>query len=161
VSLADSDKVGLDKAIESLEKNSFDRHTSTHLDVRDSKAVDAWIEQTVKDHGRLDGAVNSAGVHKDDRRLVDETDEGFARNMDVNAGGVFYCMRAQLRVISKGGSIVSLSVPMTRLLKHSGPFCRQPDSICHRYKSDTVRPGERGKRNSSYWSCWHGQLRRQ
>jgi NAD(P)-dependent dehydrogenase (short-subunit alcohol dehydrogenase family) len=48
-----------------------------------------------------------AGVHKDDKRIVDETDEGYALNMDVNAAGVFYCLRAQLRAISKGGSIVS------------------------------------------------------
>lgn len=75
--------------------------------MRSSKAVDAWISQIVTDHGRLDGAANIAGVHKNDKRLVDETDEGFALNMDVNTTGLFYCMRAQLRVLSKGGSIVS------------------------------------------------------
>ena len=77
------------------------------LDVRNSKAVDAWISQIITDHGRLDGAANVAGVHKNDRRLVDETDEGYDLNMDVNAKGLFYCLRAQLRTLSKGGSIVS------------------------------------------------------
>jgi NAD(P)-dependent dehydrogenase (short-subunit alcohol dehydrogenase family) len=107
VSLADTNQAGLEKAIESLSTTGSSKHTSAVVDVRSSKAVDAWIKQTVADHGRLDGAVNSAGVHKNDARLTDETDEGYALNMDVNAAGLFYCLRAQLRVIAKTGSIVS------------------------------------------------------
>ena len=32
------------------------------VDIRDTQAVDKWIEETVKVFGRLDGAVNSAGA---------------------------------------------------------------------------------------------------
>lgn len=107
VSLADTNQAGLEEAIKTLSTSGSRRHTSTVLDVRSSKAVDAWISQIVTDHGRLDGAANVAGVHKNDKRLVDETDEGYDLNMDVNAKGLFYCLRAQLRALSKGGSIVS------------------------------------------------------
>lgn len=106
MSLADTNQAGLDEAIKTLSTSGSRKHTSALLDVRSSKAVDAWVSQIVTEHGRLDGAANVAGVHKNDARLVDETDEGYALNMDVNAGGVFYCLRAQLRALSKGGSIV-------------------------------------------------------
>ena len=77
------------------------------VDVRDSKAVDGWVAKTVADHGRLDAAANIAGVYRNNVRLVDETDEGFHFHMDVNSTGLFYCLRAQLQALSKGGSIVS------------------------------------------------------
>lgn len=83
------------------------QHTKTIVDVRDSKAVDGWIAKTVADHGRLDAAANIAGVYRNNVRLVDETDEGFNFHMDVNSTGLFHCLRAQLRVLSKGGSIAS------------------------------------------------------
>lgn len=105
--MADTNQAGLEEAIKTLPTSGSRKHTSTVLDVRSSQAVDAWISQIITDYGRLDGAANVAGVHKDDKRLVDETDEGYALNMDVNAKGLFYCLRAQLRVLSKGGSIVS------------------------------------------------------
>ncbi len=35
---------------------------AVRVDVRDTDAVDRWIQQTVDEYGWLDGAVNSAGV---------------------------------------------------------------------------------------------------
>lgn len=80
------------------------------VDVGDSKAVAAWIQQTVSDHGRLDSAVNLAGIIRVNHPLKDETDEAWARTMHINADGVFYCLRAELNVMKDGGSIVSPSV---------------------------------------------------
>lgn len=73
----------------------------------ESKAVTAWIQQIVSDHGKLDGAVNLAGMVRVQRRLKDETDEAWAKTMHINADGVFYCLRAELNVMEDGGSIVS------------------------------------------------------
>ncbi|KND93035.1 Levodione reductase [Tolypocladium ophioglossoides CBS 100239] len=103
LSLADLNEAGLKTAIESL---PGDKHIYTALDVRKSAAVDAWIERTVKEVGQLDGAVNMAGVLTYSRKVVEETDEGWAFNMDVNSTGVFYCVRAQLRHMKAGASIV-------------------------------------------------------
>jgi NAD(P)-dependent dehydrogenase (short-subunit alcohol dehydrogenase family) len=103
LSLADLNEVGLAKATESLDNAK--QHIYTRVDVRKSQSVDDWIEKTVKQLGRLDGAVNFAGVGRL-AAVVDETDEGWDFIMDINAKGVFNCLRAQLRVISQGGSIV-------------------------------------------------------
>ncbi|KAK5062503.1 hypothetical protein LTR84_004576 [Exophiala bonariae] len=130
LSLADTNQAGLDEAIKTLSTSGSRKHTSTTLDVRSSKAVDAWISQIVTDHGRLDGAANVAGVHKNDKRLVDETDEGYALNMDVNAAGVFYCLRAQLRALSKGGSIVNVASATAHIgAAGMGSYCASKHAV--------------------------------
>lgn len=84
-----------------------DKHMYTVVNVRSSHSVDAWIQLTLEQLGRLDGAVNMAGVISPARPITEETDETWNFNFDVNARGVFFCLRAQLRVMGPGGSIVS------------------------------------------------------
>lgn len=104
VSLADMSKDGLEAAVKSL---SGSGHMSSVIDVRDSKLVDSWIERTVERFGKLDGAVNMAGIVTWASPIAETTNEAYDFNMDVNAKGVFYCLRAELRNIKPGGSIVS------------------------------------------------------
>lgn len=87
------------------------------VDVRSSEQVNLWIEKTVQDHGRLDGAANIAGVHKHLRTVKEETDEGWDFVIDTNARGTFYCLRAELNHMDSGGSIVSLTAkkPMRQI----------------------------------------------
>ena len=42
--------------------NLWGKFMITKVDVRDSRAVNSWIKETVEHFGRLDGAVNCAGV---------------------------------------------------------------------------------------------------
>lgn len=104
ISLADVNEEGLEHAVKTLEG---DKHITTVVDVRKSKSVDEWIDRTVKTFGRLDGAVNFAGICIFKNTLSQETDDIWQRTMDINASGVFYCLRAQLRHMKKGASIVS------------------------------------------------------
>ena len=81
---------------------------STVVDVRKSASVDSWISKTVEKYGKLDGAANWAGVIRINP-IVEATDEDWNFVMDVNSTGVFNCIRAQLRVMKKGASIVSIA----------------------------------------------------
>jgi NAD(P)-dependent dehydrogenase (short-subunit alcohol dehydrogenase family) len=110
LSLADINKIGIDEALKSL-AGSGGKHTGTVVNVCDSKAIVAWINQTVSDHGKLDGAANLAGTIHIQRPITEETDEIWARTMDVNANGVFYSLRAELNVMKDGGSIVCSTSP--------------------------------------------------
>lgn len=103
VSIADVNEKGLKTTIESLDG---DKHIYTVVDVSKSAEVNAWIEKTVHHFGKLDCAVNFAGVIGSLATIKDETDEGFDRTMNVNARGVFNCLRAELQWMKKGGSIV-------------------------------------------------------
>jgi NAD(P)-dependent dehydrogenase (short-subunit alcohol dehydrogenase family) len=76
------------------------------VNVRHSKEVDDWIAKTVEKFGKLDGAANWAGVISVNP-TKDETDENWEFVMGVNATGVFNCIRAELRAMKDGSSIVS------------------------------------------------------
>ncbi|KAF5578116.1 D-arabinitol 2-dehydrogenase [Fusarium pseudoanthophilum] len=85
---------------------------TAEVDVTSSARVTSWIEETVKAFGRLDGAVNSAGisaVQMGKGRIRDLTDDSWALCMGINATGVFYSMRAELNAMTNGGSIVNLA----------------------------------------------------
>ncbi|GIJ90600.1 hypothetical protein Asppvi_009561 [Aspergillus pseudoviridinutans] len=105
VSLADINETALKTTAESLAGSN--KHMYMVVDVRESKSVDAWIQSTVEKLGKLDGAVNMAGVISPAKPITEETDETWDFNFAVNARGIFFCLRAQLRAMSAGGSIVS------------------------------------------------------
>lgn len=104
ISLADINQDGLKEAVRSLENS--EKHIYTVVDVRNSQSVDAWITSTVAKFGRLDGAVNMAGVITPATPITEVRDEDWNFSFDVNARGVFYCVRAQLRAMGDGASIV-------------------------------------------------------
>lgn len=107
VSLADINETALKTTTESLAGSN--KHMYMVVDVRESKSVDAWIQSTVEKLGKLDGAVNMAGVISPAKSITEETDETWDFNFAVNARGIFFCLRAQLRAMSAGGSIVSVN----------------------------------------------------
>jgi len=61
VSMADLQEGPLREAAEGIEKDGGKVLYSV-VDVRDSKSIDAWLDRTVKEFGKLDGACNLAGV---------------------------------------------------------------------------------------------------
>jgi NAD(P)-dependent dehydrogenase (short-subunit alcohol dehydrogenase family) len=105
VSLADINEDGLKAAVASLAASQ--QHMYTVVDVRDSVKVNAWIESTVARYGKLDGAVNMAGIITKATPIRDLTDADWDFSFAVNTKGVFNCLRAQLNAVQDGGSIVS------------------------------------------------------
>ncbi|KAI6781277.1 Levodione reductase-like protein [Emericellopsis cladophorae] len=82
------------------------------VDISQREQVDAWIDEVVTTYGRLDGAANVAGVigKVHGTHAVTELDDGeWSRIIAVNLTGTMYCLRAQLRKIVDGGSIVNIS----------------------------------------------------
>jgi NAD(P)-dependent dehydrogenase (short-subunit alcohol dehydrogenase family) len=91
-------------------QNESERILAVVTDVRSSAQVNSWIDLTVKKFGRLDGCANLAGVVGrgiGTMPLVELTDEDWSFVIDINLTAVFYAMRAQLKVMGKGGSIVN------------------------------------------------------
>ena len=74
--------------------------------------VEAMVARTVERFGRLDGAVNNAGVTGGlFKPIADFSDEDWYGAIDTNLTGVFLCMRAQIPAMlaSGGGSIINIS----------------------------------------------------
>ncbi|KAJ0384528.1 hypothetical protein COL922a_008185 [Colletotrichum nupharicola] len=105
ISLADINESSLKEAVASLPDS--DSHICEVVDVRDGEAVDKWIQNTVKKYGKLDGAVNMAGVITHATPVAELTDKDWDFVFAVNAKGVFNCIRSQLKAMSAGASIVS------------------------------------------------------
>ncbi|KAK0384229.1 hypothetical protein NLU13_8317 [Sarocladium strictum] len=124
LSLSDRSSISLEQAAQAIleanpARDKEDLMTTT-VDVMFSAQVSSWIEQTVSRFGKLDGAVNSAGITAvKTGRVRDLTDENWALCMNINAAGVFYSMRAEILAMVNGGSIVNtasvaglIAVPM-------------------------------------------------
>ena len=71
------------------------------VDVGSSASVDKMVAAAVAKFGRLDGAVNAAGIEGERARLHETTEANFDKVLDVNLKGVFLCMRAELAQMMK------------------------------------------------------------
>lgn len=79
--------------------------------VADSAAVRTMVERVTGWTGRLDAAVNCAGVSPHFNRSEFVTDEDWRRVLDINLQGTFYCCRDAGKVMldQGSGSIVNVS----------------------------------------------------
>jgi NAD(P)-dependent dehydrogenase (short-subunit alcohol dehydrogenase family) len=84
---------------------------AVEADVTSPSAVSAMVAAMVDRFGRLDIAVNSAGISGTFANLPDQTIEDWDRIMAVNLTSVFLCLRAEIPALlsTGGGSIVNLA----------------------------------------------------
>jgi 3-oxoacyl-[acyl-carrier protein] reductase len=79
------------------------------LDLRDRASIEAAVERTVAEHGRLDVLVCVAGVDQpNEPPLAETSDEEWDEVFGVNVRGVFQLCRAAVPVLADGGSIVTV-----------------------------------------------------
>jgi 3-oxoacyl-[acyl-carrier protein] reductase len=81
------------------------------MDQADEDAVQRATAQTLKQFGRIDILVVSAGITGPNTRLVDYPSDAWRRVIDVNINGVFYVNRAVVpqMVAQKYGRIVNVA----------------------------------------------------
>jgi len=72
-------------------------------DVSQPDEVAALVAETVRQFGRLDIAVNNAGIGGAWARTADYPLDDWARVLAVNLSGVFYCMQQELRQMTAQG----------------------------------------------------------
>lgn len=79
-------------------------------DVADSAAVEAMVADVAKEFGAIDILVNNAGITRD-TLLMRMKDEDFAKVLDTNLKGVFYCTKAVAKLMMKkrAGRIVNMA----------------------------------------------------
>ncbi|CAK7200313.1 hypothetical protein SEUCBS139899_003004 [Sporothrix eucalyptigena] len=111
VSIADANPTTLEQVQKDFEAKGWPIHTAV-VDIRDPAKVNAWIEGAVAKFGRLDGAVNAAGIigkSYGQAKIADIQDDEWDLVLGVNVNGMLYSLRAELKHIVDGGSIVNIS----------------------------------------------------
>lgn len=85
------------------------------VDVTDPDDCFAMVEAALEHFGRLDAAVNNAGITPEGTYIADTTDEDWRRLISTNLESVFYCMRAELPPMLEAGqgSIVNIGSIMS------------------------------------------------
>jgi NAD(P)-dependent dehydrogenase (short-subunit alcohol dehydrogenase family) len=82
-------------------------------DVSKADQVKALVEATVAKFGRLDCALNNAGVEDANVPVAQQTEENYDRVFNINVRGVFLSMKYEIAEMLKssngGGSIVNMS----------------------------------------------------
>ena len=81
------------------------------LDVTSSANIQQAIATTVAEFGRLDVALNNAGIGEGFVSFLETSEESFQRIISVNLTGIFSCMKYELAQFVKqgGGVIVNMS----------------------------------------------------
>lgn len=80
-------------------------------DVSDGAQVRTLIDKTIERFGRLDYAVNNAGIGGESVPTAEVTQEGWQRVIDINLTGVWLCMKHQIQAMldTGGGAIVNVA----------------------------------------------------
>src|SRR3954465_13436480 len=95
----DAGKAGADKLIAAGQKA-----LAVRCDVSDDAQVEAMVERTVAEFGRLDAAFNNAGVMPHIAPTADSTRDQWERVIGINLRGVWSSMKYELRHMQSQGS---------------------------------------------------------
>jgi NAD(P)-dependent dehydrogenase (short-subunit alcohol dehydrogenase family) len=151
ISMADLNESNLQKAAaEVQQKNSKAQVHSQVVDVRKTSSVDSWISNIVSQFGRLDGAANLAGVIGKSigvKGIKDLEEDEWDFIIGVNLTGVMHCLRAQLKVMADGGSIINASsVAGLQGFKNNAAYAASKHGVLGLTRSAAKEAGERGIR---------------
>ncbi|MDA8808315.1 SDR family oxidoreductase [Flavobacteriaceae bacterium] len=89
-------------------KNSGGKASFFKADVSNHNMVKKLMDYIVEKHGRLDVAINNAGIGGDLAKVTDQTIESWNKTMSVNSSGVFYCVKQGGGVILNTSSIAGI-----------------------------------------------------
>lgn len=76
---------------------------AVRTDVSDSAAVERMVSHVIATFGRLDYAVNNAGIEGEFAPIVDLAEKDWDQVMGINLKGTFLCMKFEARAILAGG----------------------------------------------------------
>jgi NAD(P)-dependent dehydrogenase (short-subunit alcohol dehydrogenase family) len=111
ISVWDLDQGAIDVVLGELEAFECRTHGAV-VDVSDSAAVDAAMDDVVAKLGHVSVVVANAGIGGEQAPSGDYTDDGWHKVIGVNLDGVFYTQRAGSRAMKaggRGGSVINMA----------------------------------------------------
>lgn len=121
-------------------------------DVAREESMQALVRQVVEKFGRLDFALNNAGIDGDVRPLIEQDSDTFHRVVNVNLAGVFFGLKHQIPVmLSQGGGAIVNTSSIAGLRGHPGlaPYVAAKHGVNGLTKTAAIEYGSRGIRVNS------------
>ncbi len=118
-------------------------------DVSDPEQVDRFLDAATDRFGRIDVAVNNAGIAHDQRPLADCDDALWSRIIEVNLTGVFLCMKREIRQMQKQGAGTILNIASVAGVLGApmlGPYCASKHGVVGLTRTAAVEYGREGVR---------------
>jgi NAD(P)-dependent dehydrogenase (short-subunit alcohol dehydrogenase family) len=101
----------------------------------------------IKECKQADILSSILGIAGELKPLTELSDTEFARTMAVNLDGVFYCLRAQLKVMTSGGSVVNLASTAGNYgFPNGGAYCASKHGVIGLTKVAARESGEKNVR---------------
>jgi NAD(P)-dependent dehydrogenase (short-subunit alcohol dehydrogenase family) len=98
VVVADLDPAAAKQTVEAITGAGGDA-LEVSVDVADEASVEAMVAAAIERFGRIDAALNNAGISDPPRPFIELSAEHWQRMIDVNLSGVFFCMKHEIRVM--------------------------------------------------------------
>jgi len=128
------------KAIEEIRAQGGDAAFIV-ADVDNETNVSHLIGFAVKKYGRLDMAVNNAGISNETKTIGDSDPAKFQAMLQTNVMGVYLCMKYEIQQMLKngGGSIVNLaSIAGVNGIPYAGPYTATKHAVVGLTKSGAL-----------------------
>ena len=128
------------KAIEEIRAQGGDA-AFIAADVDNETQVRQMIGFAVKKYGRLDLAVNNAGISNETKTIGDSDPAKFQAMLQTNVMGVYLCMKYEIQQMLKngGGSIVNLaSIAGLNGIPYAGPYAATKHAVVGLTKSGAL-----------------------
>jgi len=109
--------------------------------VNDENDIKSLIQAVVKTYGRLDMAVNNAGISNETTTIADSDTQKYAAMLQTNVMGVYLCMKYEIQqmLLNGGGSIVNLaSIAGLNGIPWGGPYSSTKHAVVGLTKSTAL-----------------------
>ena len=128
------------KAVEEIRARGGDA-AFIAVDVDREAHVRRLIEFAIEKFGRLDLAVNNAGISNETKTIGDSDPAKFQAMLQTNVMGVYLCMKYEIQQMLKngGGSIVNLaSIAGLNGIPYAGPYAATKHAVVGLTKSGAL-----------------------
>lgn len=151
VIVSDVNETGGAETVEMIRKQGGEA-TFVKADVSSAADVSMLVAKAVETYGRLDCACNNAGIEGRVAPLADQSEDDFVRVLNINAKGVFLCLKAEIaQMLSTGGGAIVNLASVAGLVGFPGlaPYVASKHAVNGLTKNAALEYGKHGIRINS------------